>query len=60
MGKGRKIQTTGAIFCESIKQRTQEINKLRKMYQDVKIQVIDDMVMYDVFEYKESNMVQYF
>ena len=57
MSKGRRIQTTGTIFCDSIKERTHEINQLKRLYKDVKIHIMDDMIMYDVFEDKGSNMV---
>ena len=57
MSRGRKIQTTGMVFCDSIKKRTHEINQLKRLYKDVKIHILDDMILYDVFEDKGSNMV---
>lgn len=54
---GVRLRTIGAIPCSGIKHRSTIINDLKRQFGKVRINICDDLVMYEVSEEKESNFL---
>lgn len=42
--------TVGCVPCESIKQRGEIVDKLKRMYERVKIEIQSEFIFYEVFQ----------